>query len=364
MEAVLVEGSALEQEWQQLVDSPGSGAQVQHTLEWKRAVSEAYATPKPAYYIARNGGGNLFGLAAFAAKSFLLGNRLVSTPFVDHGGFVGTPNAAGVAEILSQVKKNFGFEKSQVRLASYAPNFSESEKSLLASGFFKKDSKQVAVLELSSQQAIWDGFSRHVRKNVNKAERSGLQVRELDSQKELDAFYAQYFASMKQFGTPCHSKKFFESLLAHLGAGRKFFGFNCYSGAELAGSILMFVHGKNAILPFGVSSPQFREFRPNDLLHWEAIKRAVEMGVKNFDLGLAQSDAQPGTHAHGILEFKLKLGCKLFERPVYYGGYGVQASNSSGNSGTGSFRKLSGVWKHLPNAVIEKVGPWACRQMC
>lgn len=360
LETVLVEGSALEQEWESLVQAAAPAAQVQHTLEWKRAVSEAYPALQPAYYIAAGSDGNAFGLAAFVARSLLFGNRVVSIPFVDHGGFVGTPNAEGVAQIFSQVKRKFGLQKSQVRLASYTQNFAESEKRLLANGFAKKESRQVAVLDISTgEKQAWEGLSRHVRKNVGKAERSGLQVRMIDSQKELDAFYSQYFSSMKQFGTPCHSKKFFESLLKHLVAGKKFFGFNCYQADFFAGSLLMFLHADSVILPFNVSSPQYREFRPNDLLHWAAIRKAVELQASTFDLGLAQADAPPGTHGHGILEFKLKLGCKLFERPVYYSGYADKASGS-----TSGLKKFASVWRHLPNAVIEKAGPWLCRQMC
>lgn len=359
MDCAIVEGSELEKAWKNLLaENPSAPPQL--SLEWRDAVLAAYPRLENAYCLVGGAGGYEFGFAALYCESLLFGNRVVSLPFVDHGGFVGEPaSAEGVATLFSRLRSRFS-NKFEVRLSAHSPRFPSCDKSLLDYAFLKKPGRYTAVLELRDENAVWQGFSRHVRKNVNKAERSGLVVKAVDSQAELDAFYREYLLSMKRFGTPPHSKKFFEQLSSRLGVGKNFFGFNCYHGGELAGSLVMMRNCDTVILPYGVSPPAFREHRPNDLLHWTAICKAMEVGAKHFDLGLAQADAPPGSHAAGILEFKLKLGCKLFERPSYsFGG-----ASRNGFKASELRKAFSTVWSKLPLFLTERVGPWVRSQSC
>ncbi len=376
MQAIPLEDDYSEKAWLELLQF-GSGARVQHTLEWKRAVEEAYPQLKPAYYLVERGKEDYFGFASFFCKSALFGNRAVSLPFVDYGGFVGSPSSEGTTLLFSKLRARFSADKLEVRLSEHSEVFKESEKALLEHGFVEQKhlGRQVAVVELDSEKKMWEGFDKHTRNDVRKAGKSGLLLEFVDSQKQLDSFYQLYFRAMKRFGTPQHSKKFFECLWNNFGGWRTnspFHGFNCYKDGRLAGSLAMLAFNGYAQVFFSVSEPELREFRPNDFLYWQALRAANEAGAKFVDLGQVQKDAPAGSHAAGIFEFKKKWGAKLFERPVYYFGYGnknnfVQGQSSEAEAKTGGnekLRKLAQVWKKLPDPLVRKLGPWLCRQRC
>lgn len=362
MEVFFVSGTELEGQWRELF-AESEGARVQHSLEWKKCVEAAYPQLQSGYLLVEEKEENVLGLPAFFAKSFLFGDRSISLPFVDYGGFIGSPTQSRAAIAFSKMRARFGCDGIEVRLSGHSPGFPQSEKALFNYGFDRQSTRQLAVVQLEREEKMWDGFDKHTRNDVRKAEKSGLQLKQIDSQKELSTFYELYFTAMKGFGSPQHPPKFFEALYSNLSAKKMFYGWNCYSAeGQLAGSLIMLFHNNYANVAYNISSPSFRQYRPNDLLYWTALEKASEMGAESLDLGQVKQDAGPGSHARGILDYKLKWGAKLFEKPFYHFGYG-EGKTSGTSGGDGKFRHLQKIWRKLPDAVVRKIGPWVSRQL-
>ncbi len=346
-----------ESEWIAFLERRGGG--IQHTLEWKKAVEESYANCVPAYYMIREDGGVKALFPSFLVKSPLLGNRIISQPFVDNGGFAGQPTEGIAKALLEAIQRDYSPKRIEIRLNTSMPNYSASGKSLLAAGFSKESRRHQFILELKRAEELWNGFDKHVRNDVRKAEKSGLEIREISAGSELDSFYSLYSRAMHDFGTPQHSRAFFENLWKHLAPKKMIKGLNCYAGGDgnrLAASIIGYCFNKRVYIIYNVSSPEHRAARPNDLLYWNFIEWSARNGFKTFDLGQAEAGAQPGSRAHGIFKFKEKWGGKLFERPYF-----TYPPRSAGAAG--KLRLFSGIWRLLPAVLAHKTGPWLCSQL-
>ena len=66
-----------------------SEAKFQHSPKFKEVIEKTYKNCKGEYYFSKNNGKVMAIFPFFLVKSTLLGNRLISLPFLDNGGFLG-----------------------------------------------------------------------------------------------------------------------------------------------------------------------------------------------------------------------------------------------------------------------------------
>ncbi len=77
---------------------------------------------------------------------------------------------------------------------------------------------------------------------------------------------------------------------------------------EVVAALLLVWFGGQAIYLYGGATGRHKERMPNYLLHWEAIRRARELGCHSYDLwGVPETDA-PDHPWHGLAQFKLGFG--------------------------------------------------------
>ena len=143
----------------------------------------------------------------------------------------------------------------------------------------------VRRLDLTPEE-LWHDYEHKVRKNVNRAKRSGL-TGEMDAEgRRLDDFLAIYQSTMERReadGGYFFPRKFFEAIVRDL-AGQYIF---CHvlDGVRVVSTELVLVSTENIYSFLGGTLADAFALRPNDLLKHEIILWGRQAGKHAFVLG-------------------------------------------------------------------------------
>ncbi|MCX6749287.1 MAG: peptidoglycan bridge formation glycyltransferase FemA/FemB family protein [Candidatus Pacearchaeota archaeon] len=330
---------------------------IYHSLKFMQAIKESYPNCKDYYFLCKSGKIDAI-FPFFLVKSRIFGNRLICVPFLDSGNFLGEYTPKLLKDLIEILKKDIKkIRHIEVRLNTSYENFDKTRNIFLKTGFGEEKKKHQFIIYPKSKEDMWERFHKHTRNDIRKSQKSGLEIKKIDNKEELKKFYEIYLTEMKNFGTPQHSYKFFEKLFDCL--GDSFVGFNCYLKNNLAGSLIMYYSNNHAYISFNVSSPEFRNCRPNDLLYWTAITWLIGRGVKDINLGQVEKNAPKGSHAEGLYKFKEKWLGELYER-IYFYWPEEEHKIAEDKNKYGRFRK---IWMHLPLPIIKKIGPKVCSEL-
>jgi lipid II:glycine glycyltransferase (peptidoglycan interpeptide bridge formation enzyme) len=280
-------------------------------------------------------------------KSRLFGKKNVSLPFVDVGGAFGEISEKKIKNLLENKGKETPIF---IKLNNYDKNFKKLSKFLTNEGFLEKKEKHQYLIELKEEEEMWKSFHKHTRNDIRKAKKSDLKLKKINSKKELKKFYNIYFREMSRFGTPCHSYRFFKNIMEIW--GEDFLGFNCYKGEKAIASILSVSSDNESYLWFNVSTPKFRNMRPNDLLYWELIKILIDKGIKILDLGQIDLDKDRG-RSRGLNKFKQKWLGRAYEK--YNFAWRVSTGDYEKKENLKKFRIL---WSKIPSRISRLIGPF------
>ncbi|PIO08344.1 hypothetical protein COU59_01825 [Candidatus Pacearchaeota archaeon CG10_big_fil_rev_8_21_14_0_10_34_12] len=330
----------------------------QFSMQWKNSISKSYGNCIPVYYLNKNKEGISAIFPFFLVKSKIFGNRLISLPFTDFGGYVGKIDKNFLKEVSKKLKETKGISKVEIRLNNFMDDYQEIEKSIIQNGFKKEYKKNQCILKIKNEEEMWNDFSRITRKGVKKAQKSGLELREINTNEELKSFYKLYFKNMKDFGTPQHSHDFFRNLMDLMKG--KFKGLNCYKEGKLIGSLIILYSKDYAYAAYNVSEKDFLIYQPNDLIHWELIKWCAKKRIKYFDFGQCNANSEEGTHDAGIFKFKKKWGGEIYDRYYFYYEFSKKDNLESAKKERESLTK---IWRKLPSPLIKIMGPKIASQI-
>jgi lipid II:glycine glycyltransferase (peptidoglycan interpeptide bridge formation enzyme) len=286
-----------------------------------------------------------------SVKSKLFGNKVVSLPFLDTIRLNKKITEKDLAEIASSGNK----VKIEIRASESDPNLKRIEKVLLKKRFHRNIVKGHIISKLTSEKDFWGRFHKHTRNDIRKAEKSRLKVRRIESLEDLEEFYALYLRQMKRFGTPQHSYSFFKNCLELM--KKDFYGLNCYLDGKLVASIMLFIEGDYAYVPFNVSEPKYRSLRVNDLIYWEAIKWCMTHKIHYFDIGQVDLNTNGKTREESLLKFKNKWLGEVYRRVYFTRNFKYDFKKKS------SLKKFRVIWRRLPLIFIRVIGPKICSQM-
>jgi len=154
------------------------------------------------------------------------------------------------------------------------------------------DRKIVYVDLTKDLETIYSEYTRHARKNINKATRNGLRVYSDNSQASLSQFLEIYSESMKRKNAKQYyyfNDLFFNDLFTRFKDDIKLFHVE-YQGNIICSTIEL---GKYQILHDYLrgSNPDYFIYRPNDILVDEIIRWAKNAGYNYFVLGGGSSSS-------------------------------------------------------------------------
>ena len=283
--------------------------------------------------------GGLTGLMPVChVRSRVLGDQIVSLPFLNGGGPIGTSEAQArlLRYALDQAHVSSCTCEVRTRRPPPAP--------------FNPEIRRITVVKHlpDDPEELWEkGLRSKVRSQVRRPQKEGMTFR--SGPEELGPFYRVLSENMRDLGTPVLPRRFFEVIRARLGDAAVFAA--VYHGDQPVAGGCGFVWEDEFEITWASSLRSHSRAAPNMLLYWGLMEDMVRRGVRVFDFGRCRPDG--GTH-----RFKKQWGTEDIPLPWVssHGGYQEAADRSM-------LRLASRIWTRMPLAVTNRVGPRLARLM-
>lgn len=327
--------------WERFVESCPQ-ATFFHRLGWREVLEGCFG--HRTHYLLAERGASLAGILPLAeVKSLLFGHALVSLPFCAVAGVAAAdePARRALQDAAEALGQRIGAQHLELR------NAQAREPAWPRQGLYAGFRKALAPQAEANLLAV----PRKQRAMVRKGIRNRL-ASELDP--GVDRFFALYADNVHRHGTPPLPKRYFEAL-------RKTFGKDAEvltvvdAGARPVSSVLSF-YFRDAVLPYYAGDcVEARELAANDFKYWELMRRACEKGVRSFDFGRSKQGTGPYDFKRnwGFEPVPLAYEYRLFRR----------ASIPQNNPLNPRYRALMALWRRLPLAVVNRVGPHLAKSL-
>jgi CelD/BcsL family acetyltransferase involved in cellulose biosynthesis len=310
-----------------------------HHPDWARVVADCYGFRAFALAVTDATGAIRAGLPVVEVRHFHGGSKWVSLPYTDY-----CPPLVS----CQQDEEQLAFA---LRRASCAAGARRVEVRAPLAGSSASDATAFRhVLGLGRSPAeVYAGFHHsQVQRNIRRAEREGLTVRQTTCPHDLvDTFYQLHLRTRRRQGVPVQPRRFFRLL------GENTFrtGLGSVLIVEVAGrpiaAAVFLAWNRTVIYKFGASDASAWSLRPNHLLMWSAIRTACEQGYRWFDFGRTDAGQE------GLRNFKLSWGAD--EDSLVYGTLGGQAEPAHATEGIAA-RMLGPVIRHSPLLLCRAAG--------
>jgi lipid II:glycine glycyltransferase (peptidoglycan interpeptide bridge formation enzyme) len=155
---------------------------------------------------------------------------------------------------------------------------------------------------------VMAGFNQLWRRNIRKAEKSGVTVSR-GSREDLTFFHPIYVETAARDGFTPRALPYFERMWDCLNSREPRLSLHLarYDG-HLAAATLMVRVGDHAWYSYGASTTADRDVRPSNALQWDMITLAHQAGCSVYDLRGISDTLDPDDHLHGLVQFKLGSG--------------------------------------------------------
>ncbi len=158
---------------------------------------------------------------------------------------------------------------------------------------------------------IFKNLKKDARLGIKKSKKSGLSVKESNSEEDWKDFYEIYKVIMKDGGTSIFP-------LEDIKSKSKAF-LVCKKGKKVVGgAIILFSERYDSAIPrlyIIAADKDYWNLQPNSLIYWTGLIWAKSKGYKKFDLGGWQIKARG--HLLGVNKFKEKWGDVLIYKKEY-----------------------------------------------
>lgn len=310
-----------------------------HQLRWRKVIEEVFGH-ECVYLEARDSSGKLIGvLPLVRVRSVLFGHYIVSMPFLNYGGPLGSAAAvrALVDEAVTIARRD---NVKLLELRSRVP----LDISLPAS-----HRKVTVVLDLpDSAEDLFQSFGSKLRSQIRRPQKEGVTV--AFGSDQVEPFFSVFSRHMRDLGSPTQSQALFRTIADS-------FPDDCWiacayiSGKPVAGAC-GFCFADEFEMTWASSLREFSATAPNMLLYWAFMECAATEGIKRFNFGRCT----PGSGTH---RFKLQWGGR--DEPLWW--YGLAADNTvtTPSPDRGPYRFGPRIWRRLPSSIATAFGPLIVR---
>jgi serine/alanine adding enzyme len=327
------------EEWDSFVRGQ-SGWTHFHLYGW-RAIYEQVYGHECLYYAARDTSGVLVGvLPLVRVRSLLFGHYLVSLPFLNYGGPLGSESA-----VKALVQQAVGCaDRDGVKLLELR------NRGPLAVDLPVSHRKITVVLDLPrNPDLLFKQFEPKLRSQIRRPQKEGVTVR--FGADQVRPFFQVFAAHMRDLGTPTQSRRLFEAIADVFPDA----WFGCaYLGERPVACGAGFRWGNEFEMTWASSLYAYNKIAPNMLLYWSFMERAIAEGVTLFNFGRCS----PGVGTH---RFKRQWASRDEQLSWYQHSRGHDVSTPSPDDGAYSWGPR--LWRHLPLPVATALGPWIVRSI-
>jgi len=307
-----------------------------HLWGWQEVMQRALGH-ETLYLGARAADGSLEGILPLVrVRSIVFGHYLVSMPFLNYGGPLGTDAAVlSLAEFAAQRADAGGCRLLELRSRHERPiDMPASHR------------KVTVTLKLApgDPDAVMAGFPAKLRSQVRRPLREGVEVR--IGQDQLGPFYSVFAEHMRDLGTPVLGRQFFESIAAMFGDS-VWFGCAWNARAPVAAGC-GFRWGSEFEMTWASALRSHSRTSANMLLYTRFMERAATEGLTTFNFGRCT----PGSGTH---RFKQQWGGE--DEKLWWYHRESDSSEATPSPDHGALSLGPKIWRHLPLAVANGLGP-------
>lgn len=321
-------------EWDAFVRSqPGWTAF--HLSAWKPLMEQVYGHDC-LYLEARDEAGALAGvLPLVRVRSLLFGHYLVSMPFVNYGGPLGSDAAIGLlARRAVELAHESGVKLLELRSRTALPvELPVSHR------------KITVVLDLPGDvDALRKSLGAKLRSQIKRPEKEGVTVR--FGADQVDPFFEVFARHMRDLGTPTQPRRLFREIASRFGDDA---WFGCaYLGSQPVACGAGFRWGSEFEITWASSLRAFNRVAPNMLLYWAFLERAVQQGLTLFNFGRCT----PGEGTH---QFKKQWGSR--DEQLWWYQSAADAATTTPSPDDAAYAWGPRIWQRLPLPMATALGP-------
>lgn len=333
--------------WDEFVMSHPEGTPFHHS-SWLRIIYETYSF-EPGLLVYMEAGGEISGvLPYFVINGLFSKPRIVSIPFSDYSSPL-TVNNDVERKMLDHLVESFGEKISYMEIRGPVAQNSTYKNHVIFSRY---------ILDLDPDPAkIYKNIDkRTIVRSIKNAEKQGVKIVEDNSREGVDNFYRLYKLTRKKHGVPCQSRLFFDKIAEHLiSKDLVFILLAKYENRVIAASL--FIRFKKHIYyKYNASDSAYLSSKtPNHLLTWHIIEKSCREEYKTIDLG------RTVTNNRGLSRYKQMWGAKPYDLPYHY--YPSAKGASSQDENGFSYKIMTGIWKQLPEMIVDRLGPVLMKQL-
>lgn len=272
-------------------------------------------------------------------SSLLFGRYLVSLPYLNSAGV--TAENDEVARSLIDHAVNLA-DQLRVRHLELRHEV-RHEHPALAAELTTKVHMRLALPGTSGE--LWKQLDSKVRNQVRKGEKNELEVH-WGGVDRLDDFYSVFSRNMRDLGTPVYARSLFESILTRFEDQAEICSIRL-GGMPIAAALL--VHGAQTTeVPSASSLRRFNGTNANMFMYWQLLHRAVDRSQATFDFGRSSVDSS-------TFRFKRQWGAVRIPATWQY--HVRAGSPEQMRPERGGFKLASRIWRRLPLAASNRLGP-------
>ena len=263
---------------------------------------------QPLYFYLREGERIVAGLPAILFNFKIFRILYASIPY---GGLVGDRSTfPSFSSLLDTEFRKRRFDQVRIAESPFSESFQPSS--------FKSLSATCNVLDLNgrSNESLWDGYKKYVRRDIRRAQRSDIVIRQGTSREDVKRFYELYLASMERNKTMAkYPFLWFEALYDGVtGKGLGTFLIAEVNQIAVAGVVLIYSSTSTHYLHNG-SHSEFLKLCPNELLIHYCLEEAIGKNHSYFDfMGSDSKDLS-------LIRFKEKWGSQSIDIRTYIKNY-------------------------------------------
>ena len=163
--------------------------------------------------------------------------------------------------------------------------------------------------ELKSEDELLKGMNQQWRRNIKKATKSGVEVRQ-GSREELAEFHRIYLETAERDGFTGRALSYFQTMWDALRAeaeGRMKLYLAEHEGDLVAATTMVQV-GEHSWYSYGASTNAKRDVRGSNAIQWQMIRDARESGASVYDMrGIVEGVGSDHPEI-GLIQFKVGTG--------------------------------------------------------
>jgi CelD/BcsL family acetyltransferase involved in cellulose biosynthesis len=247
-----------------------------HHPAWSSLIADCYGY-RAFNLVLIERGAVVAGAPVIDVRRPLFGRRWISLPFTDSCA----PLAGSV-----QARRAFEAELDDARLRSGADSF-EIRWGVSSPSAHRFERGYRHTLELEPDpDAVFHRFKRtQVQQRIRKAERDGVQIHRGTSLDLMRIFYSLHVDTRRRLGVPVQPFRFFKLFAERLFPDRLAFVLLALLDEKPIAAAIFLRWNRQILYKYSASLAEYRNYRPNNLLIWDAIKDGCLQGDRLLDFG-------------------------------------------------------------------------------